>query len=287
MRVIYMAILALLMGSCTLKDLRPKDLLDIDSDAAKERIRRIQGEEWILKMSKAHGGRDQWLKQGTSQIEFRDLWPNFLMKTLAMPWEFSGQRIRLTTQLSTDNMYVEFIDGKTKGAIWGTQNWHSYSVSNGKLSWENDDTTLFWLPTTNYFFHLPMRIQEADKVYFVDEVALGTKTYAKVIASWKTIAPQRNIDQYVLWINKKTHMLDFAEFTVRSMGAGLSGTAAYERYKKTRGISIAHKITLIDKPGAPKESGFTHQFIVQKAYLGKTPSRPFILDPDKSTSKPR
>ena len=274
----WMLLLVFCLVGCSLKDIRPKSILNTDARSSE------LGRTWIKKMQAAHGGYKNWINLGTVRATIRDEWPQFLPRTIAMPWDFSGQKLQLTTQLSTDNMYLKFLEGDSKDKIWGLQNWETYTVQNGKLKWSDDDTIRFWLPTLNYFIQLPFRISEGNVQLFSDFKMIAGKRYARVFVSWGKSSPQDDIDQYVLWIDATTGLLTYVEYTVRDIASSIVGRVALTNFKKNRGMTVPGYITTIDEIGPPGKD-FPHRIVVDRVDFGAVPERPFVVDPTKSRSK--
>lgn len=124
---------------------------------------------------------------------------------------------------------LTFNNGKLKGKTWGIQSWKTYTQEAGNQAIFNKNKKItFWLPTYQYFIELPARIQNANVISYAGEQAFNGNDYDLVYATWKTQEPQKDIDQYMVWINKKTHTVDLVEFTIRDQMNFLKGTAIYE-----------------------------------------------------------
>lgn len=192
MQLINILIFTLIIGACV-ADIRP-DGFDPNAPES-EQI----GKWHLLKMQKAHGGRDRWLKKKYAVYQLRDFWPSRLMRTLVMPWDFSGQKIKITSSLGDDNGRLEFLEGESIGSSWGIQNWATYQkTKNDSLEFIDSDAIKFWIPTVKYFAELPFRIHEAPLVRYIGKSRRKEKEYHQIYATWHSLEPNATYDQYVI-----------------------------------------------------------------------------------------
>ena len=83
-----------------------------------------------------------------------------------------------------------------------------------------------------------MRIQEATAIDYAGQRVINDIKAEGVLASWNTLEPQSNIDQYLIWIDPKTHRIVKVEYTIREMYSFISGAAYFNKYKKFDGILL-------------------------------------------------
>jgi len=122
-----------------------------------------------------------------------------------------------------------FNNGKLEGKTWGIQSWKTYTQeSDNQPVFDKNKKITFWVPTYQYFIELPARIQAANVISYAGEGSFNGEDYDLVYATWKEQEPQKDIDQYMVWVNKKTNMVDLVEFTIRDQMNFLRGTAIYE-----------------------------------------------------------
>jgi len=121
-----------------------------------------------------------------------------------------------------------------------------YKSANGKEK-EHHKIADKWIKTHQYFLEFPLRIQEASVIAYAGDTIVAGKAYHLVMASWKTIAPQKDIDQYRIAINKDTNFIEFIQFTVRDFAKFAVGTAKYNSFIKKNGISFPSNISVHGK----------------------------------------
>lgn len=269
-----------LFGGCGLADIRPATLIEsgISADATR------QGKELLGLATKAHGGLERWQAHKTAEVVFSDEWPGLIPRTFFMPWSGSKSSMRIHLLLGKDVSRLEFLEGDKRGEVWGLQNWATYRIAPGaQVEFEADDTVKFWLPTVGYFFELPFRIGEADIIAFIGEHSFGGEKYDLVFASWKQAEPQKAIDQYVVWVNRKSRLVDYIQYTIRDMMASATGYMHYSDYRNVQGIMVPFQMTAASEPGAAE---FLHKMVLTDVKFGVGVSEGFLFpDPEKRGAK--
>ena len=76
--------------------------------------------------------------------------------------------------------------------------------------------------------------------------------YDLVFVSWKSEEPQKDIDQYLAWINEHTGLIDFVEFTIRDESKLITAVAEYKKYHEEEGILIPTTIGIKMKINSKK-----------------------------------
>ena len=88
--------------------------------------------------------------------------------------------------------------------------WATYKIKpSGDVEFKEDKTLKTLLPTIQYWFEFPFRIIESDIVTYAGEASLNGTDYDLVFTSWGKAEPQKKIDQYLIYINKETHLIDY------------------------------------------------------------------------------
>ena len=266
-----------LSGAC-LADIRPDQLKKQGMSA--ENVKK--GREILNRLPAAYGGKAAWMALSNSEVVYTDQWIPVLIRAVYMPWYKDKQLVKQTWKHGTDNSRLIFLEEPNKGETWGLQNWAAYSIAVGKkkIAFEKDDpkNLKFWLPTMQYFFEAPFRLDEATVVAYAGERKVQEQTYDLVFASWGKAGPQNNIDQYIIWVNRKTGLMDYLQYTVREMGFFVTGTMRYRNLKKVNGLLYAHEFTVVDKVGG---DDVLHQMIVKSIEHNKDYGDSFFVPSPK------
>ena len=196
-----------------------------------------KAQQLLEEMGVAHGITN-WDSIQTYNVVFKDEFYGFIGKQ-AHPHKEQEITFSLNFVPKTFNGQMEVISGKKKGELWGIQSWETYHKDDeGVFTSKKNKDMKFWLPTYQYFIEFPSRIQEATSVDYIGEKIIdGVKTEG-VIASWNTTEPQKDIDQYIIWIDAETKRIVKIEYTVREMFKFISGATYFKDYKEFEGILL-------------------------------------------------
>ena len=220
-------------------------LVDIRTVEVKENYDSKKGLEILNEMSEAHA-LDKWDSISLYSLHIKDEFYG-LMGKLGNPFPNNIGQFDFYLVPKTFTSQAVFTDKKWEGNIWGIQSWKTYSNLKGgtiKFHTKNDKTIEFWLPTYQYFIEIPNRIFEADRISYAGERIYKGKAYNLVFASWKSDQPQKEIDQYILWIDKETKILKLIQYTVRDQYRWLNATLVYDSYDDSHGVLIPQKMSI-------------------------------------------
>ncbi|MBL8018552.1 MAG: hypothetical protein JNM27_02720 [Leptospirales bacterium] len=277
-QILFFSILLTQAVSC-LADIRPRALVAHSPSAAEAK----HGRELLSGVVKRWGGSDHWSSAGAMVAELGDHWPAGPARMMAMPWPQSGQPVRLSWQIGTDNARLEFSGGERAGEIWGIQNWATYTIKDGVLKFKDDKTITFWLPTIQYFIEAPFRLGSADVLFYAGEGKARGQEYDLVFVSWGTAEPQSSIDQYLLWINRATGQLDFMQYTVRDMYPFVTGVMHYQDFRPIGSLTLPHRLTAAK---GLETDGYVHEMRIASIGLAPiTDPRVFVPEPLRAGKK--
>ncbi|AXT19956.1 hypothetical protein D7030_02200 [Flavobacteriaceae bacterium AU392] len=171
---------------------------------------------------------------------------------------FKDNPVQLKLKASRGKVGGELLitNGKQKGEIWGHINNTTYKKKtlkeNKKIKKFKKEK--FQIATLQYLIEFPFRILEADKITFVKDSILNEKSYDIVFASWNTFKPQKDIDQYRLWINKKTKQVEIVDFTVRDKLQFVWSRMFFSDFKMFDGITIPTSMSSYTNLNLKKEA---------------------------------
>lgn len=210
---------------------------DLRTDTAKNAPNEAKARQLLKEMGAAHQIQ-YWDSMTTYSVIFEDEFFGTMGKS-SHPYSADKSRFKLSYIPNTYDGRLEFLDGADKGKVWGIQSWNTYISDASKLnSFQRDPNVFFWVPTYQYFVEFPLRIQNADAVAYAGQATINGKACEGVLASWNTIAPQREIDQYLIWLDAQTKRIVRMEYTVREMFNFITGAASYNDYKEYDGILL-------------------------------------------------
>ncbi len=155
---------------------------------------------------------------------------------LANPYKDKCTTFELLLRPHINDGYMKFNTGKEKGNVYGIENQKTYEIVDQQQVFKKNKRTEFWLQTYQYFIEFPLRITEADKITYAGEETYKNQKYNLVMASWYTLKPQKKIDQYLIWISKKTNRIEIIQYTIRDVSTLIKGTNFLTDYKFINGI---------------------------------------------------
>ena len=256
--VCLMLIAAIFLNGCA-SDLRSRSFRkkSIDTESVEK------GRALLHKAARAH-----WL----------DSWNNFETTDVVIQHHFKGMgrvAVALPAKVTLLYQYVNktfdvkatILNSRKKGEIWGVVRDTTYIIQNEgeNAKWKQKFSVSFFLKTMHYFTSYYFRILEAPIVGFIGEEERNGVAYDLVFATWGEKQPNKEMDQYILWINRETGLIEHTQFTVRDMpGSFMKGTVSNEDFRNIDGVIIPFKQT--EKLSLDGKSFFHQWFITNLGY---------------------
>ena len=212
----------------------------------------VKGKALLNEMQVAYGGMDNWLAHKTgSYAQVADWYDD---KLGIAGWDELPQQFQMTSTLGTDDSEFTLLNGPNKGQTWGVQDWKAYQKKkNGEREFIPNEKYQHKLIFKNYWFQFPFRIGEAPIIAYAGESTVNNKTYDLLYATWGSEAPNRQYDQYVLYLDQDTKFVEWLHFTLRDKFNFIHPTAQFSDFKTINGIVAPFNqyITM----GTPEERG--------------------------------
>ena len=225
-----------------------------------------KGKELLLETAEAHG-LQRAKNYTTAEFTFKDEW-NGLMGKVMNPWPENSVPIRMQTLLRTFTSRVEFLDGEKQGEVWGIQAWSPYKRQSrdAEVIFQKDGTIEFMLPTAQYFSELPFRIQEAEIIAYLGHRTLNGREYDLIFLTWGTPEANTKYDQYLVWIDRETSLIQKMTYTVRDKLRFMEATIHFFDYRDIQGVMIPFdQTTTLGRPEEidyPIEGDFLHKVLL-------------------------
>jgi len=253
--VLFLAIPILISGCINIFKLSDLKLENANYPNSKTKAKLL-----LEDMGKAHGIH-VWDSIETYNVTFGDEFYGFIGKQ-GNPFKEPKMKLSLSYIPKTFNGQLKILLGKDKGIISGIQSSLTYSKnSNGIFVAKKNKDMKFWIPTYQYFIEFPNRIQEATTIEYIGtKIINGVKTEG-ILASWGSVNPQKDTDQYLIWIDSETKRIVVIDYTVRDMYRFITGAAYFKDYKSYNGLllpseypiesnlvkkGLLHKMSIID-----------------------------------------
>ncbi len=195
-----------------------------------------KGKALVKEIQNAYGGKENWLAHKTgTYLQTADWYED---KLGVANWDTIPQRFQMTAILGTDNAEFTLLNGPNKGQTWGVEDWTSFQKKKGQKIITPHEKYQHKLVYKNYWFQFPFRFSEAPIIAYAGERTVNGETYDLLYATWGSEAANRKYDQYVLYLDKQTKMLEWLNFTVREKANFLNITAQFTDFKTINGITV-------------------------------------------------
>ncbi len=257
----FMALVLSAIVNCGTADIRT-DKIKNGVSASNER----KALDIYAKVIEAHGGQEAHTKLRKGTFLFKDTWHGTLTKWVWMEWDDNGASYRMNFDPQKfGNTSIEFLEGDERGKVWGTHNEKFYIIPAGEetKNFDDDIDKRIFNDTLEYMAILPFHIQNADKWAYVDDVQENSQNYHRIMASWGTLEPQANFDQWILYVNKANYRIDAVLFTVRDAANFIKAVYLLKDYKKINGVYLPHKMDAL--LGTDLDASSVHTFEIRDA----------------------
>ena len=259
-------------------DIRPSELLegDITETAASK------GKEVLVRAAKVHGFQN-WNMYNNLEIVGTDDWVHWMGRAFINPFPKARQEIRLQLLLGTWTSRLELLEASGTTEVWGIQAWNTYRSQVGQNPvFQSDKEIRFFLPTLQWWFEFPFRIVTASVITALSDIQ--GSSFDRVFVTWGSLEPNREVDQYIVYVNKETGLIDRMEYTIRDKGGFVTGATTYLDYRAIDGIMVPFQFEAsVIMPGGFEQ--VMHRVTVQSASWDTiTPDR-LLPNPDLESEK--
>lgn len=258
-------------------------LVDIRTDEVKSNLDKERGLAILHEMAEAHQIQ-YWDSIQTYSLQLKQSYKSRVAKMMNI---YPEDDITLNFDVipNTFTSRITINSGTWKDKVFGIQSWRTFAGSTSsslQFDEKNNADIEFGLPTYQYFIEAPKRILEADIISYAGERTLKGKSYDLVYATWKSPKPQRDIDQYILWIDKETKLLRYMHYTVRDKMAFAQGTRSYDSYVKKDNVLFPERMTSI--LNGPENESIAQTIEVLNIQTDKVSKESLMLDPKMGTT---
>ncbi|MEM7136758.1 MAG: hypothetical protein AAF500_09285 [Myxococcota bacterium] len=218
-------------------DIRPDGMRSVRGDDAEARER-------LEEVRAAHGA-SAWENYGVMEVAFDDDWPFWLTRTALSPWDVPEQQLRAKLLRRSWTTEMTLLNGDQPGKRWGVQSWKTWTAPpSGVASFEPSWVIRTMVPGLRYFLELPLAQDTATLVQDAGEVTVGDETYERLYVTWRRASPQRDLDQYVLWIEPDSGLVERVDFTIRALSGLAVARADFRDYRDFGGVKVPSEIVI-------------------------------------------
>ena len=219
-------------------DIRPDNLPEQTSEELSSARARLES------LRAAHGS-DAWEQYSVMDVHFRDEWPFWLTRAVLSPWDVSDQALRARMLRRSWTTEVTLLNGDAPGERWGLQSWKTWrSPPDGTPRFDESWVIGTMVPGLRYFLELPLTQDTATFVQNAGTAMLDERPHERLYVTWNQSAPQRDFDQYVLWLDPDTGLVARVDFTIRALSGLAVATATFRDYRDYGGVKFPGEIVI-------------------------------------------
>ncbi len=209
---------------------------------------RAKGLALLNKVYDAAGGLERYKSFGSVQVKFRDDWSKAPApaRWLFMEYEKHNQLTKLDALVNAmGNSRMEYLEGPQKGHVWGVRDGRFWLQKNaaGSPVYKFDMGKQLFVENVEFYLGFPFYLNSADQVLYLDQVSFEKRPHHRVFLSWKTFKPQKDLDQWIIWIDADTNRISQMKFTVRKSASFITGVYYVDEYKTVQGLTIPVKLS--------------------------------------------
>lgn len=251
-------IAAISLQGCKLADLRTSKI-NYETE-----LREPQAIEILEKTILAHR-LDKLKEADTYEFRTRDDWKGMMAMMNPLPKDNTWMKMKFRP-LSFDGQF-QYLAGNKKEITYGIQSLKHYELEGEEAEFKKKEGIEFGIAAIQYLFELPIRLIKAPILKYAGTRNVEGTDYHLVFATWESIEPNKNHDQYLLYIHPDTYQLAFANYTIRAMympmPKGMYGSIRYEDVAESpEGIKYASTLVVqINK--LKKSQKYAHKMVIE------------------------
>jgi len=197
-----------------------------------------RGRAVLAEAAAAHGG-DTWRQHKTWQVVLEDRWSDDPLIKMRSPWPDGATWLEFQFAPGSSDGRVRFLDGPEQGATWGLAGDRTYVQAPGAApEWGDAEHMASRLPTMQFLIEFPQRITEAQFVAYAGQRQVGERSCDVVFASWGSVAPHPDYDQFLVYVDAETRHILAMQYTVRKSGRLLLGHRFWSDLREVDGVLL-------------------------------------------------
>lgn len=228
-----------------------------------------KGKAILKKAHDAHGV-DNLLRHDVYQFVTIDDWKGPLAG-MGKLWPEKNTKMEFKYAINTFDARVKFLSGSRINQSVGLQSWKFYEGEGDSTNFnvEHDERLTFGLAAFQYFSELTGRLENAEIIRYGGEKEFKNVKYDLVFVTWKQEDAHKEFDQYLLYINKTTNLIDYATYTIRDNYLHLPGTKifygtiGFSNFKDVDGYKVPFTQSIFLFGPKKQNSKYLHQLNIE------------------------
>ena len=257
----------IITSSCSVSDMRKgTELYKVDIAQSVDQIKGRQ----ILNAYVIENGYDKFSSVETYQVKAREHWKG-MMGNMGNPWPEKNLSyvMKFVPDLNEFTNQIKLSSEKKNGDVWGMKKTLSsvyYQKKGAERKPIKEGKESFMLANYQWWIEFPYRLNQLENVTFAGVKEKNGEIYDLVLATWgDDLKAKKDFDQYMLWFNQSTGLIDLVTFTYRDvpmmMPPFMYGTALFDDYRVVNGIRMpfSQKFQI---NGPSEKSKYAHHFMI-------------------------
>lgn len=264
----FFSILIILLIGCV----NVLKLSDVNTSKLSDNYKKSEAMVLLTQMAEAHGS-DKLKKLDTYTVSISDEYYGFIGQQNT---PFKNDITSLSLSYIPFQKYgqIEITSGRERDVIWGMQDKIAYTIFNDELKPTVDLMVNYWVPNYQFIFEFPGRVKEFKSLTYVGKDTIKGEICEGVIACENSITPEKEGNQYLIWINSTTKRIAKLVYTKRRINNYAIETAYFNTYNNYEGILLPSEI-LVESNLVKK--GLLHKisiFSLTRDYLHRSTLKP-------------
>jgi hypothetical protein len=215
----------------------------------------------------ARGGYNTYKSFDAVQLRGTDVWSSSFVRFFT-PVTEQEQKFEVTFSIAENKIKYLFLNGKRKGQYIGVESGKTYRAKNEGRDFTDSSKIRLYLEPLTHYFQWPYKLYESPVLLYAGEENIENEAYHLLFASSGGVAASPDHDQYVIYVNKKTHYVDYIDFTLRALFESYKGTLHYRDFRIVQGLVVPFFIGASDEV---KNKDFVHEFLFGEIQFNSLP----------------
>lgn len=252
----------LALVGCKLADLQPETLKNAEEAAElNAKARQVYGAA-LEQM----GGLERFKRYKTKTLTGIDQWNSAFVRWFTPATE-SEQRFSATLSRDKDEIVFRFLNGSRKDEIIGVEAGSTFEERDEKRIYGNAASIRLYLVPLRDYLEWPFTLFDSPVLLYGGSRTISDGAYDVVFASTGRVGPSKRHDQYLIYINRESGLVDYIEFTLRELMASYKGALHYDDFRQVEGLSIPFRIGV---SGSVEDNDFVHVFYYEDMRFSKS-----------------
>ena len=245
-------ILIMLMG-CSTADLSTDNVRNQDTQPGlREKAIRI-----YERSLNARGEFKTYKSFHSIRLRGTDLWRSSFVRFFT-PVTEQEQKFEVVFATKGNEISYIFLNGTREGQAIGIENGKTYRVIEKEKEFSDSSKIRIYLEPLTHYFQWPYKLFESPLLLYAGEDNIANQSYHLIFASSGGVAASPEHDQYVVYVNKKTHQVDYIDFTLRSLFQSYKGTLHYRDFRTVQNLVVPF---FIGASNSVESQDFVHEFL--------------------------